>query len=44
MDELKVIWKRNTLWQNITWVGTVLLFCAIMPYHLVKEYFFPGDE
>lgn len=37
LSELRKIWKQNTLLQNISWVGNVVLFLVILPWILLKE-------
>lgn len=43
MNELKDIWRRNTICQNISWIGNIIVFLVIMPYAIVKELMFPGE-
>lgn len=41
MDELKRIWQENPPWQNISWIGNILLFLVIMPYYILTA---TGDD
>ena len=44
MKELTSIWKRNTFWQNVSWMGNIVLFFIILPYCLIKEFWGKPDE
>jgi len=38
MNELKEIWKRNSIRENVSWLGNILVFLVILPYCLIKDY------
>ena len=44
MDELKEIWHRNTAWENICWILRVILLLILLPYAIVKEFYFKDKE
>lgn len=44
VKDIKRIWHTNSVCQNISWMLNVLVFLIIMPYYLIKEYFFPGKD